>query len=49
MGEQDLVIGEPVTAVAAASSQAWGLAAGMASAWRAAASCRVLSAGLSRP
>ena len=34
---------------AAASSQAWGLAAGMASAWRAAASCRVLSAGLSRP
>ena len=34
---------------AAASSQAWGLAAGMASAWRAAASCRVLSAGPSRP
>ena len=34
---------------AAASSQAWELAAGMASAWRAAASCRVLSAGPSRP
>ena len=34
---------------AAASSQAWGLAAGMASAWRAAVSCRVLSAGPSRP
>ena len=34
---------------ATASSQAWGLAAGMASAWRAAASCRVLSAGPSRP
>ena len=34
---------------AAASSQAWGLAEGMASAWRTAASCLVLSAGPSRP